>query len=172
MRLRGLAISAILAIGGLVATAASAQTATAELRNAQGGAVGSATLTEGPQGVRLQMTVSGLPPGRHGFHIHAVGTCDPPGFTSAGGHFNPDGKHHGWMHPAGAHAGDLPNLEITPDGAGRVELYVPRVTLADGPLSLLPPGGTALVIHAGPDDEVTDPAGNAGDRIACGVIHK
>jgi Cu/Zn superoxide dismutase len=103
---------------GLFAAAASAQTATAELRNAQGGAVGSAILTEGPQGVRLQVTVSGLPPGRHGFHIHAVGTCDPPNFASAGGHFNPDGKHHGWMHPAGARVGDLFNLENNSDGGG------------------------------------------------------
>lgn len=107
-----------LAIGGLVAAAASAQTATAELRNAQGAVVGNATLTEGPQGVRLQVTVSGLPPGRHGFHIHAVGTCDPPNFASAGGHFNPDGKHHGWMHPAGARVGDLFNLENNSDGGG------------------------------------------------------
>ena len=81
-------------------------------------------------------------------------------------------KRHGWMNPAGAHAGDLPNLEIAADGMGRVILYVPRVRLADGPASLLRSGGTALVIHAGPDDEVTDPAGNSGDRIACGVIHK
>jgi len=172
MRLQVLGAAGILAIVGLAAGPASAQMATVELRSAQGGVVGSATLTEGPQGVRLTVEPSGLAPGRHGMHIHAVGKCDPPAFTSAGGHFNPEGKQHGWMNPAGAHAGDLPNLSVALDGTARLEVYVPRVTLAAGPQSLFPPGGTALVIHAGPDDEITDPTGNSGDRIACGVIRK
>ena len=165
-------VAGLLVIGGLVASSASAQTATAELRNAQGEAVGTASLTEAPQAVRILLTIAKLPPGRHGIHIHAVGTCDPPSFASAGGHFNPTGKQHGWMNPAGAHAGDLPNLVVGADGAAQVEVYAPHVTLADGPESLLQPAGTAVVIHAGPDDEATDPAGNSGNRIACGVIHK
>jgi Cu-Zn family superoxide dismutase len=172
MRCILLGLAGLLVIGGLMAGSAAAQTATAELRNAQGEAVGTASLTEGPQGVRILLTIAKLPPGRHGFHIHAVGVCDPPSFASAGGHFNPGGKQHGWMNPGGAHAGDLPNLVVCADGAAQVEVYAPHVTLADGPESLFHPGGTALVLHAGPDDEVTDPAGNSGNRIACGIIHK
>ena len=130
-------------------------------------------MTEGPQGVRILLTIAKLPPGRHGFHIHAVGACDPPTFASAGGHFNPaDGKQHGWMNQAGAHGGDLPHLTVGPDDSARMEMYAPRVTLAEGPQSLMRPGGTSLVIHAGPDDEVTDPSGNSGDRIACRIIRK
>ncbi len=172
MKPKGLVTGGILVIACLASSPASAQTAKAELRNAQGDSVGNATLTEGPQGVRLTVEVSKLPPGRHGFHLHTVGKCDPPAFTSAGGHFNPEGKQHGWMNPAGAHAGDLPNLVVGPDGSARLEVYAPHVTLAAGAQSLFHPGGTALVIHAGPDDEATDPAGNSGDRIACGVISK
>jgi len=122
--------------------------------------------------VRILQTIAKLPPGRHEFHIHAVGTCDPPTFASAGGYFKPDGKQHGWMNQAGAHGGDLSNLTVGPDGSARMEMCAPRVTLADGPRSLMRPGGTSLVIHAGPDAEVTDPSGNSRDRIACGIIRK
>lgn len=149
---------------------ARAQAAQAELINSQGEKVGSAMLTEGPGGVKILLKVSTLPPGLHGFHIHAVGKCDPPGFTSAGGHFNPQGKKHGLKSPEGAHAGDLPNLLVGSEGAVQVEVMAAQVTLGSGPNSLFHPGGTALVIHANPDDEMTDPAGNAGARIACGVI--
>lgn len=149
---------------------ASAQTAKAELRNAQGEVVGMATLTEGPHGVKISLEAFKLPTGRHGFHIHEAGKCDPPDFMSAKGHFNPRGKKHGLMSREGAHAGDLPNLVVGPDGTVRVEVYAAHVPLGEGNDSLFHSGGTALVIHANPDDEMTDPAGNAGSRIACGVI--
>jgi superoxide dismutase, Cu-Zn family len=166
MRLLAISVGLIMGWAGL----ARAQTATADLRNAQGTVVGHARLTQEPGGVRLEVDVSRLTPGLHGFHIHAVGTCEPPGFTSAGGHFNPDGKQHGHKNPAGPHAGDLPNLMVGPDGSGRADLAAPDVTLAGGAHSLFQPGGTSLVIHADPDDERTDPAGNSGARVACGVI--
>jgi Cu-Zn family superoxide dismutase len=149
----------------------STSTAKATLVNNQGKKVGQATLTETPKGVKIVMTVENLPPGVHAFHIHQNGVCTPPDFKSAGGHFNPYGKQHGFLNPAGPHAGDLPNITVGPDGTAKVELLTKLVTLKSGAKnSLFPPGGTSLVIHAGADDYVTDPAGNAGPRIACGAI--
>jgi len=149
---------------------ASAQAAKAELYNAQGEKVGSATLTDGRGGVKIVIKVFKLPPGPHGFHIHAVGRCEPPDFASAGGHFNPYGKKHGLKNPEGPHAGDLPNLIIGPDGTAKAEVVASQVTLRPGINSLFDPDGSALVIHADPDDEMTDPTGNSGARIACGII--
>lgn len=151
---------------------AQAQAARAELRDAQGTVVGTATLTEVPGGVKIAVAVTGLKPGDHGFHIHAVGKCEPPAFTSAGGHYNPGSKKHGRLNPEGAHAGDLGNLTVGAGGAGALETTVAGVTLTDGAGSLFQPAGTALVIHADPDDEKTDPTGNSGARVACGVITK
>ncbi len=148
----------------------SAQMAEVELLNSQGEKVGRATLTQQPAGVRISLQAWKLSPGPHGFHIHAVGKCDPPSFTSAGGHFNPDGKKHGLKNPAGPHAGDLPNLVVGPDGSVSAEVVASEVTLGLGKNSLFRRDGSALVIHAAPDDDTTDPAGNAGARIACGVI--
>jgi Cu-Zn family superoxide dismutase len=148
-------------------------TAKATLINNQGQKVGEATLTETPQGVKIIMTVENLPPGDHAFHIHDKGTCATPDFVSAGGHFNPFGKKHGLKNPAGPHAGDLPNISVGQDGKAKVETVATLVTLKEGQKnSLFQQGGTSLVIHAGPDDNVTDPAGNAGPRIACGPITK
>jgi Cu-Zn family superoxide dismutase len=145
--------------------------AKATLVNNQGQKVGEATLTETPQGVKIVMQVENLPPGDHAFHIHGKGICASPMFASAGGHFNPFGKQHGLKNPAGPHAGDLPNITVGADGKAKVEVVAKLVTLKAGAKnSLFQPGGTSLVIHAGPDDYVTDPAGNAGPRIACGVI--
>lgn len=160
----------LLLVGAIAAEGASAPAAKAELRNAQGASVGTATLTERPNGVKIAPQLSTLPPGTHGFHIHAVGKCDPLGFTTAGGHFNPDARKHGGKTAEGPHAGDLPNLAIGPDGSFKGEVLAPRVTLGSGKPSLFPPNGTALVVHADPDDEMTDPTGNSGARIACGVI--
>ncbi len=163
-------VGALVLLSPIASSQASAQTVEVELRNSQGEKVGSATLTEQPAGVRISLQAWKLPPGSHGFHIHAVGECDPPGFTSAGGHFNPDGKKHGLKNPAGPHAGDLPNLAVRPDGSAIREEVASRVTLGQGMNSLLRRDGSSLMIHASPDDDMTDPTGNAGARIACGVI--
>jgi len=146
--------------------------ATATLKNSQGVDVGSATITPRDGGVQIEGTLSKLPPGPHALHIHTTGTCTTPDFTSAGGHFNPAGKQHGKDNPNGHHAGDLPNIEADANGTARVSLTVPDVTLGDGANSLFHTGGTALVVHAAADDYKTDPTGNAGARIACGVIEK
>ena len=146
-------------------------TAKATLVNSQGKKVGEATLTQTPTGVKIVITLENLPPGVHAFHIHQNGVCTPPDFQSAGGHFNPYGKQHGFKNPAGPHAGDLPNITVGSDGTAKVDLLAKLVTLKPGAKnSLFPPGGTSLVIHAGADDYVSDPAGNAGPRLACGVI--
>ncbi|HEX5959139.1 MAG TPA: superoxide dismutase family protein [Hyphomicrobiaceae bacterium] len=149
---------------------AAAQTAHASLKSADGKDVGSATLIQLPQGVLIQLSLQGLPPGEHAFHVHAAGKCEPP-FTSAGGHFNPGHKMHGIMAAKGAHAGDMPNLHIPPSGELAIEVVNTAVTLEKGePGSLLGPNGTSLIVHAGKDDYETDPTGNAGGRIACGVV--
>jgi Cu-Zn family superoxide dismutase len=147
-------------------------TAKATLVNAQGQKVGEATLTETAGGVKIDLTVENLPPGPHAFHVHAKGVCTGPDFVSAGGHFNPFGKHHGLKNPQGPHAGDLPNLTVGPDGKGRATVVDTLVTLKEGGNSLFQPDGTSLVIHEKADDDLTDPAGNAGARIACGVISR
>lgn len=149
-----------------------ARKAKADLLNSKGQPVGTVKLTEKSNGVQLELQAAQLPPGLHGFHIHAVGQCQAPEFLSAGPHFNPEGKHHGLDNPQGHHLGDLPNLNVGPDGKASLKILAPGVNLGEGPNSLFHEGGTSLVIHARPDDGKTDPAGNAGPRIACGVITK
>jgi superoxide dismutase, Cu-Zn family len=147
-------------------------TAGAALKDKDGKDVGVATFIQTEEGVRIAVTAYRLPPGPHGLHIHAAGRCEPPAFTSAGAHFNPEGRQHGRQNPAGPHAGDLPNLIVAPSGEAGIDIITKAVTLGPGRSSLLGEQGTSIVIHAGPDDEKTDPAGNSGARIACGVIAK
>jgi Cu-Zn family superoxide dismutase len=148
-----------------------AETAHADLKNAEGQSVGMATLEQTPHGVLIHLDITNLPPGSHAFHIHETGKCEPP-FKSAGGHFNPTGKQHGIENPKGMHAGDEPNITVPEGGKLKVDVFATGVTLGKGKNSLFHEGGTSLVVHAGPDDYKSDPAGNAGDRIACGVIMK
>jgi Cu-Zn family superoxide dismutase len=163
--------SALIVAAVTVGFAQASQKATATLKNAQGVDVGTATITPAANGsVQIAATFSKLPPGTHGIHIHTVGKCEAPDFATAGGHFNPASKQHGKDNPNGAHAGDLANFDVAADGTGKISYTVPGVTLADA--SLFHAGGTALVIHASADDYKTDPSGNSGARIACGVIQK
>jgi superoxide dismutase, Cu-Zn family len=147
-----------------------ASQATAELKDKDGKAIGVATFRESSGGVTVDVNVKGLTPGLHAVHVHAVGKCEAPAFTSAGGHFNPAQKKHGYKSPEGAHAGDLPNMLVAKDGTGRFEAFTDGMTLKPGATSVFDKDGSALVIHAGVDDNVTDPTGNAGDRAACGII--
>jgi Cu-Zn family superoxide dismutase len=130
--------------------------------------VGEAALIQTPHGVLVEATLKGLSPGEHGFHFHEHGRCEPP-FESAGGHFNPAHKQHGFEAVKGPHAGDLPNLVVPASGEVKVELLAPGLTLARGGSESLA-RGASLVVHAGPDDYTTDPAGNSGARIACAVV--
>ena len=148
---------------------AAAPGASAELRDVNGEVVGTATFVEEAGGVRITVEVSNLPPGEHGLHIHTVGQCSPD-FTAAGGHFNPLDREHGLDNPNGPHAGDLPILEVAEDGTGSQEIVNDIITLSAGPTSLFDEDGSAVIVHADPDDNVTDPTGNAGDRIACGPV--
>jgi Cu-Zn family superoxide dismutase len=165
------------------------------IKDAQGKRIGDATLTQMAHGVVIIAELSGLPPGPHGMHIHAIGKCDPPAFTSAGGHFNPTGHKHGYNAEAGPHVGDLPNLIVASDGKATVDIWVADLSLGGGQVAsgtsapdkpaaggaqpassgahnVFDQGGASLVIHAKVDDYASDPAGNSGDRIACGVIER
>jgi Cu-Zn family superoxide dismutase len=160
------------AFAALAAGQAERGTAKATLRDAKGREVGTVVLTDTPRGVLVRVDAKGLPPGERAFHIHERGVCTPPDFTSAGGHYNPAKKHHGFHSPGGHHAGDMANLVVAADGTARAEVFVEGVKVAGSGETLLSGDGTAVVIHAGPDDYRTDPAGDAGGRIACGVIQK
>ena len=157
-----------------VFTADAPRSAHADFVNAQGTKIGHATFVPTTDGVSVSVNVSRLPGGKHGIHIHTVGKCEGPDFASAGGHFNPTNAHHGINNPnePRPHMGDLLNLIVGENGQARVRFVARGATLGDGPNSLFHDGGTSIVIHAKEDDMMSDPSGNSGDRIACGVIEK
>lgn len=175
------AVTSIMALGVAIATSgcvadragadgAAANSARAALLDATGASKGTATISETADGFRLVVEGTGLPQGAHGLHIHGVGKCEAPGFTSAGPHWNPAGKMHGRDAPAGAHMGDLPNLIAGTDGRGRAEAVTAGGRLTGGSMAVLDADGAAIVVHATADDYRTDPSGNSGARIACGVF--
>jgi superoxide dismutase, Cu-Zn family len=174
----GMILLLIISVMLMFATAVYAQegtttSAAAIMKDTKGTTVGLATFTEEVGGlVRINVNVRGLTPGLHGIHIHNTGSCTGPSFTSAGEHYNPLGKEHGLNNPKGPHAGDLPNLEVGADGTGHMNVTTDRVTLSPGLTTLFTANGTSMVVHAGPDDQMTNPAGNSGARIVCGVIER
>ena len=145
---------------------------TVELKNAQGQSVGTATLTPSGKGVRIKLALTNLSPGQHAIHFHEMAKCEGPAFESAGAHFNPDGKMHGLKNPKGPHAGDMNNFTVNAKGMANATVTDMRVNLGSNNHSLYTNGGTSLVIHEKADDMKTDPSGNSGGRIACGVISK
>ena len=173
MRAAGLVVVALLLAGcSSMMSGGGDNAAVAELTNTSGQSVGTARFTQAGNVVRILVEAKGLPPGPHGAHVHAVGKCDPPDFNSAGPHFNPTNKQHGALNPQGSHAGDLPNLTVGPDGTGRMETTTEQLSLGSGPSSVWDADGSALVVHANADDFKTDPTGNSGARVACGVLVK
>ena len=160
------------AVPALLATLASARPVkpVVQLADAQGKSVGTVTLSEHKKGVEVSGHLHNLPPGEHAIHFHREPKCDAPDFKTAGPHFNPDLKKHGLDNPEGHHNGDNPNITVNAKGKAKFSFYNKDVTLGNDSHSLFANGGTSLVIHAKADDQKTDPAGNAGDRIACGVV--
>ncbi len=146
------------------------QSAVANLVDAENQPVGSARLRQAPHGVVVTLELTNAPAGTHALHIHQVGRCDAPSFDSAGGHFEPGGKKHGFLNTAGPHAGDLPNIVVPESRKLSAEYLVDHVKLAAGTSGLMDADGAALMLHSGRDDYASDPAGNAGSRMACGVI--
>ncbi len=142
----------------------------ASLVDAQGRAVGSAQFSQSGKDISVSLSVTGIAPGPHGAHVHMTGQCDAPQFQSAGGHWNPANVHHGLQNPQGHHKGDMPNLDVSAGGDGTLSFTIVDAEISGGPAALLDADGAAIVIHATADDMMSDPAGNAGGRIACGVI--
>lgn len=155
---------------GTTSAGGGAITATATLLAGDGAARGSAQVTQATGGLHVAIKVHGLTPGLHAAHIHMTGLCTPTDFTSAGGHWNPTARQHGKDNPQGMHMGDMPNMLVGTDGSGEMDYVIPGATLSGSATSLLDADGAAVVIHAQADDNRSDPAGNAGGRVACGVL--
>ena len=165
------AVFALAACATVVPPAPDGLTAGAEIRDSAGRVVATAMAAEREGSVSIRVEAAGLAPGTYGVHVHAVGRCDAPGFTTAGPHWNPEGRQHGRDNPQGMHKGDLPNLVVGVDGRGRLDQAMPMATLSGGAANaLLDADGAAIVVHAQSDDYRTDPSGNSGARIACGVL--
>jgi Cu-Zn family superoxide dismutase len=157
--------------GAVVSSTIGPPVLTADVRDADGRSRASARVEQAGDSLRVRVEATGMSPGTYGAHLHAVGRCDAPAFTSAGPHWNPTGQKHGKDNPQGMHKGDLPNLMVGADGRGSFEYTIPNAALSGMlPTKLIDEDGAALVIHAKPDDNRTDPSGNSGGRIACGVL--
>jgi superoxide dismutase, Cu-Zn family len=174
LAIRTLALAALFTLCA-VATFAQAKPVTKKtvpLKDAKGNSVGTATIVSKGKGVEVKLDLKDLSPGEHAVHFHQNAKCDPPDFKSAGGHFNPTSKQHGFDNPNGHHAGDMPNFTVKPKGTAKATVKDDDVVLGNGsePNSLFANGGTSIMIHAKADDMKTDPSGNSGDRIACGAI--
>jgi Cu-Zn family superoxide dismutase len=164
-----ISLAAVLVLSGCsMYGAAGAERADVPMRDATGRDLGTLTLANTTGGLMLSGALHGLPPGTHGIHLHTTGRCEPP-FTTAGGHWNPMGRMHGTQNPQGPHLGDMPNIVVSSDGIAAVSVTTPGGTLL-GTDALLDADGAAVVIHESADDYRTDPSGNSGARIACGVV--
>jgi Cu-Zn family superoxide dismutase len=171
IRMKSAVLNLVFLCASSSAFAQSSPSAEATFHDLQGRNVGKAILTQTANGVLIEMELSNVAAGEHGFHIHETGTCDAAdGFKSAGGHYEPSQHQHGYLDASGPHAGDMPNQFVGRDGTLRAHVLNPNITLSDGPASLFDADGSAIVVQAGPDDYNSPPAGNAGDRIACAVI--
>ena len=171
MRIVASALTAIVALAAAPIASAS-DIAAADIVNPDGAVIGKATFEQTPTGVLISVDVTGLPPGGHGIHLHATGSCTP-NFKAATGHVNPGKVTHGLRNPEGPDNGDLPNLYAAADGSVQAEFFTTRVSVASGDMpALLDEDGSAVIIHEHPDDHMAQPIGGAGGRIGCGIIGK
>jgi len=161
---------ALVATIGVAARAGAQEVAEGKFKNSQDKDVGTVHIEHMPSATLLMLDLHDMPPGVHGIHIHSVAKCDPPGFETAGPHFNPTGSQHGMKNPKGPHAGDLPNITIPASGKLQTTIMVAATMQGDGSGGMIDGDGASLVIHASPDDYMTDPAGNSGARIACAKL--
>ncbi len=168
----GLAVAACVPSGapGDAGAPPTVSQASARIADSSGRQLAVASAAQQNDGLRISVSASGLRPGSYGLHVHAVGRCDAPDFTSAGPHWNPTMRQHGSQNPQGAHRGDLPNLIVGANGQGEIAFTIPEARLSGGVGGMLDADGAAIVLHAGPDDYRTDPSGNSGARIGCGVF--